>query len=291
MEKLKVIQLTSSNREFNLYEANPCVMALGFFDGVHLGHQEVINKAKAAAVKRNLPLVVMSFFPHPKEVISKGNKMFPYLMPMDEKQKKLEKLGVQIFYLVHFDREFAALSPEKFVENYLLDFGAELVVAGFDFTYGRYGDGNMDRMKADAKGLLNVIKVGKMEYEGEKISSTMIRNLICSGKVEQIPSFLGELYQIEGTVFWNNEDVDVYIRPNYLLPSSGIYHVTVSNGYKTCSQEALVRNGKLKLLISKKRNFSFSNHEVIRIYWRRKLTKERPHLIGSVQHPFDSVIS
>jgi riboflavin kinase/FMN adenylyltransferase len=289
--KLKVIHLKLSNRESNLHGAKPCVMALGFFDGVHLGHQEVINKAKAAAVKRNLPLVVMSFFPHPKEVISKGNKMFPYLMPMDEKEKKLEILGVQIFYLVHFDREFAALSPEKFVKNYLLDFGAELVVAGFDFTYGRNGEGNMDRMIADAKGLLNVIKVGKIEFAGEKISSTMIRNLICSGKVEQIPSFLGEPYQIEGTVLWNKEDVNVYIHPNYLLPSSGIYNVTVSNGYKTYSQEALVCNGKLKLIISKKGNFSFSNHEIIRIYWRGKLTKEWSHLVDQVQQPLESLMS
>src|SRR5436190_24081178 len=88
--KLKVIHLTMSNRATYLNQAKPCVMALGFFDGVHLGHKEVIKEAKIAADKRNLPLVVMSFFPHPKEVLTNGKKMFPYLMPLDEKQKKLE---------------------------------------------------------------------------------------------------------------------------------------------------------------------------------------------------------
>lgn len=76
-----------SNRETYLNQAKPCVMALGFFDGVHIGHQEVIKTAKRAADKKDLPLVVMSFFPHPKEVLSREKKIFPYLMPLDEKQK------------------------------------------------------------------------------------------------------------------------------------------------------------------------------------------------------------
>jgi riboflavin kinase/FMN adenylyltransferase len=258
-------------------------MALGFFDGMHLGHQEVIKKAKAAAVKRNLPLVVMSFFPHPKEVISNGKKMVHYLMPMEKKQEKLDQLGVEIFYLVHFEKEFAALTPSQFVKNYLLDFGVKLVVAGFDFTYGCKGEGNMDRLMADSNGKLNVIKVGKIEFEGEKVSSTIIRNLICSGKVEQIPSFLGEPYQIEGTVLFDKDNVDVHIFPYYLLPSAGIYQVTVSNGFKTSKHKVLVENGKLKLLSAKPWDHSFSHYQMIRIYWEKRLANDGTQLLEQEQ--------
>jgi riboflavin kinase/FMN adenylyltransferase len=249
-------------------------MALGFFDGVHLGHQEVIKTAKAAADKRNLPLAAMSFFPHPKEVLSKGKKEFSYLMPLDEKQKKLEQLGVEIFYLVHFDKEFAALSPNQFVKNYLLDFEAKLVVAGFDFTYGRNGEGHMDRMVGDSNGILNVIKVGKIDFKGEKISSTMIRNLVCSGKVDEIPNFLGEVYQIEGTLAYKQKHVHIKASPYYLLPSSGIYEVGLVNGSEYWKQEVIVRNDQITFMLPERGLVPFIHSETIRIHWLTRLPSQ-----------------
>ena len=266
-------------------------MALGFFDGVHIGHQEVIKTAKSAADKKNLPLVVMSFFPHPKEVLSREKKIFPYLMPLDEKQKKLEQLGVQIFYLVHFDREFAALSPKQFVKNYLLDFGAQLIVAGFDFTYGYKGEGNMDRLIEDSNGILDAIKVGKIGFEGEKISSTMIRNLLHLGNVERISSFLGEPYYIEGTVLLNREDIKVHIHPYYLLPASSIYRVILSNGRDTFKQDVLIQNRQLLLNFSQKRSFPFAENEVIRIYLERNLTNAGTKSSDQIQLPLVSLMS
>ena len=141
---MKVVHVTNSNRDAFLSEVEPCVIALGFFDGVHLGHQAVIKAAKRAADEKKLPLVIMSFFPHPKEVLSNGKKIVSYLMPLADKQKKFKQLGVQTFCMVQFDSEFAALTPKQFVQNYLFDFGAQQIVAGFDFTYGCRGEGNMD---------------------------------------------------------------------------------------------------------------------------------------------------
>ena len=285
---MKVIHVNRSNWEKHSNEAMPCIMALGFFDGVHLGHQEVIKTAKREADKRNLLLAVMSFLPHPKEVLSKEDKMFPYIIPQEKKQEKLAKLEVEIFYLVHFDKEFAGLPPEKFVKKYLLDFGARIIVAGFDFTYGCHGKGNMERMKMDSNGLLDVIKVGKIESAGKKISSTMIRNLLFLGKVEQIPFFLGEPYQIEGTLSLNSKGINVFISPFYLLPSPGLYKVTVSNGFRTRQQEAFIDNGQIKLLASNKGDYPFAENEVIYIVLEEKLTnvyitsieEEKPALIS-----------
>ena len=268
---MKVFHVTNSNRDAFLSEAEPCVMALGFFDGVHLGHQAVIKAAKRAADEKRLPLVVMSFFPHPKEVLSNGKNDVSYLMPLADKQKKFKELGADTFYLVQFNVEFAGLTPKQFVQDYLIDFGAKQIVAGFDFTYGSRGEGNMDRVQADSAGRLESIKVEKLEFEGEKISSTLIRNLICSGKVEEIPHYLGEPYQIEGTVSLNKYSAAIIVNPHYSLPSAGIYEVTVTNGRETWKHEALILSGQLTFMLSESRHCPLMENETIRIYWERRL--------------------
>ena len=268
---MKVFHVTNCNRDTLLSEAKPCVMALGFFDGVHLGHQAVIKAAKRAADEKKLPLVIMSFFPHPKEVLSNGEKIVSYLMPLADKQRKFKELGAETFYVIQFNSEFAALTPKQFVQNYLLDFGAEQIVAGFDFTYGCRGEGNMDQILADSDRRLESKKVEKVVFEGEKISSTLIRSYIRSGKVEEIPQYLGEPYQIEGTVSLNKHFADIIVNPHYLLPSSGIYEVTVTNGRETWKQEAFILSGQLTFMLSESRKCPLTENETIRIYWERRL--------------------
>ena len=90
----------------------------------------------------------MSFFPHPKVVISNGKEKVNYLMPISEKEKILKSLGVDTFYIVKFDKTFAQLSPEEFVAEYLTSLGVVHAVAGFDFTYGRRGAWEFESLKA-----------------------------------------------------------------------------------------------------------------------------------------------
>lgn len=160
-------------------------MALGFFDGIHYGHLEVIQTAKGIARDKELSLSAMSFFPHPKVVISDGKEQVNYLMPITEKEKILESLGVDTFYIVKFDKTFAQLSPEEFVADYLISLGVVHAVAGFDFTYGRRGLGNLNRLKQDSKGHIEATQVEKVECEGVKISSTRIREMLLQGRVEE----------------------------------------------------------------------------------------------------------
>jgi riboflavin kinase/FMN adenylyltransferase len=269
---LEIIHVTNSNRRRTLLKAKPCVMALGFFDGVHLGHQQVIKEAKRHADEQKLPLMIMSFFPHPKEVLSNGKRVVPYLMPLSDKQKIFEKLGAERFYVVQFNAEFVSLSPKQFVQSYLLDFGAKLVVAGFDFTYACRGEGNIDRIKSDSDGKIEGIKVNKIEFEGEKISSTLIRKLIFSGELEKIPRYLGDYYQIKGRVRLKKQNADIFVNPYYLLPASGIYEVTVTNKQVISKQTAFVLNGMLKLFSPHGQRFPFKESETIRLYWNKRLT-------------------
>jgi riboflavin kinase / FMN adenylyltransferase len=274
---LEFIHVTSNNREQTLLRTKPCVVALGFFDGVHLGHQQVIKEAKRAAEEQELPLVIMSFFPHPKEVLSNGKKIIPYLMPMNDKRRIFEELGADCFYLIQFTKEFAALSPREFVQTYLLDFGAKQVVAGFDFTYGHRGEGNMDTLKSDSDEKIVGIRVDKIEWEGEKISSTLIRNLVLSGEVERIASYLGNDYQNEGRIIFRKKHVEVVLHPYYLMPASGWYEVNVNLHQEATTQIAVVRDGRLTLLSPQGQVFPFHEWETVQLSWKKVLPKGYVH--------------
>ena len=216
--------------------ANPNVMALGFFDGLHQGHRKVIQTALQKAKEKKVQLAVMSFFPHPKTVISNGKKQVCYLMPLAEKEKLLEQLGVDLFYIVQFDKEFASLSPQQFVSQYLVKLGVVHAVAGFDFSYGSRGLGNLDRLKNDSGGLIEVTKVEKVECQGEKISSTCIRERLVKGLVEEIPHFLGRPYEVKG----NWDEFSIHIESYYTLPAPGCYMVTVKKGPLSYVTELMV---------------------------------------------------
>ena len=240
---METIYLNQNNLAFWQGRAKPTVMALGFFDGVHKGHCEVINTAAKIAKERNLSLAVMSFFPHPKTVISNGK--VNYLMPLSEKQEKLRKLGVDIFYIVEFDKDFASLLPAHFVTKYLVNLDVVHAVAGFDYTYGCKGAGNMDRLKADSGGLIDVTKVEKLEFQGEKISSTCIREKLLNGEVEELLSLLGHAYEVECE--WDGKELKH--KPYYTLPAPGCYEVTLKSmigSFKT--QVIVLKKGEHQVL-------------------------------------------
>src|SRR5690606_30766054 len=106
---LKTVYLNPENLQRYQQQAGPCVIALGFFDGVHKGHQQVIQAARNVAREKGVSLAVMSFFPHPKEVLTNGSQQVDYLMPVKEKQRIFKELGVDIAYIVEFNSSFSAL--------------------------------------------------------------------------------------------------------------------------------------------------------------------------------------
>lgn len=209
------------------------VMALGYFDGMHKGHQKVIRTAKEVADKLGISSAVMTFNPHPKEVLTKQAKPFKYITPLSDKIEKINSLGIDTVYVVEFTPAFAKLDPQTFVDDYLIDLGAVHVVAGFDFTYGAYGKGTMATLPYHACERLNVTIVDKCEQNHEKVSSTKVRQLLADGLVEKIPFYLGEPYQLQGTVIDGDKRgrtigfPTANIKPSdrYLIPKTGVYAV------------------------------------------------------------------
>ncbi|GAF63668.1 riboflavin biosynthesis protein [Bacillus sp. TS-2] len=214
----------------------PSVMALGYFDGVHKGHQQVIKTAAKVAIEQKLPLAVMTFHPHPKEVLSTSTKPMRYITPLQEKMEQMKKLGVDQFYIISFTKEFASLSPQQFVKDYLISLNVQHVVAGFDFTYGAKGKGNMDTIEEDSKGHFNFSMVPALKNGPIKVSSTHIRELIHQGEVQLIPDDLGRYYKMSGTVIDGEKrgrklgfpTANIQMNERYEIPKTGVYVVKLS---------------------------------------------------------------
>ena len=102
----------NDGQDSSLPKSEPCVMAMGFFDGVHIAHQQVIQEAKNIAKKRKVKLAVMTFFPHPREVLCGGKEKMNYLTPLEVKINKFAQLGVDKLYVIKFDQAFARAFPK-----------------------------------------------------------------------------------------------------------------------------------------------------------------------------------
>ncbi|MGJ9385050.1 adenylyltransferase/cytidyltransferase family protein [Salipaludibacillus sp. CF4.18] len=210
--------------------SEPCVMALGFFDGVHLGHQQIVKTAKTIADQRDLKLAVMTFSPHPSSVIKKGKQVTKYITPIAIKEKTFKKLGVDILYVVEFTSQVAKIPHDTFVEEYLCGLKCKHAVAGFDYNYGFKGKGDMAQLNVDAAGRFGVTTVEKQEKCHHKVSSTLLRELISSGRVDEVPTYLGSRYEVEGVLKKNSCGYTLNIDSDYFLPCSGSYEVTLIKG-------------------------------------------------------------
>ncbi|MFP8781714.1 riboflavin biosynthesis protein RibF [Planococcus plakortidis] len=196
---MKIIHL-SYPHEMKAQEQGPLSMAIGFFDGVHKGHQQVIGTAIDKAQAGGMKSAVMTFDPHPSLVLGGRKEEVFYITPLGQKMEILQEMGVDICYIVRFTSEFAKLSPEQFIEHFIDGLNVKEVVAGFDFSFGYKGGGNMALMESHGNGRYQVTTVGKIEAENEKVSSTRIRHLLKDGLVEPVHHLLGRPYRISGTV-------------------------------------------------------------------------------------------
>lgn len=179
----------------------PIVLALGFFDGIHLGHKEVITTAKKVAQERGFKAAVMSFNQHPSVIFQNVDpKSIQYVSPLERKKELLESLGVDIFYLVDFTKEFGALSPQEFVDQYIVGLKAKVVVAGFDYTYGKRDVANMELLPKYASNRFEIISIAEQKSENGKISSTAVRDLLLKGEIEKANELLGYEYIMNGVV-------------------------------------------------------------------------------------------
>lgn len=194
---MKIVHLTYPVKENIL--ASKIVLALGFFDGVHLGHQRLVCRAKEIAKQKNLPLVVMTFDRHPKEVYE-NKKDFKYLETLEEKADKMTELGVDYLAVMPFTKQFSTIGAQDFVDNVIVKLNADTVVAGFDYTYGPKEIANMEHLPDFAKGRFKIVVMPEQIFAGKKIGSTKIRQAVKDGNMELACELMGHHYVMSGTI-------------------------------------------------------------------------------------------
>lgn len=210
------------------------VLALGFFDGVHLAHQHVIKRAKIEAEKRALPLAVMTFDLSPAVMFQHRHpNTVQYLTLFSEKEQIMANLGVDILYCVENTSAFCAQSPQTFVENYIVHLNAKVVVAGFDYTYGKKEIANMAKLPFYAKNRFEIIEVSEVIQSGTKVGSTGIKQAIKEGEIALANTKLGYTYFISGRIVHGKKigrtigfpTANILVSPDKLIPKVGVYVV------------------------------------------------------------------
>jgi riboflavin kinase / FMN adenylyltransferase len=209
------------------------VVTIGTFDGVHLGHQKILEQITKSAHDLNCESLVLTFFPHPRMVLQEDTEM-KQLNTLNEKIALLDKLGVDNLVVHPFDKEFSRLTAEEFVKDVLVDvFKVKKIIIGYDHRFGRNRTANIDDLITFGQTYgFEVEQISAEEINEVSISSTKIRNALLEGNVELAASYLGYHYSLTGIVSKGKQlgrtigypTANIRINESYkLIPANGVY--------------------------------------------------------------------
>ena len=213
----------------------PTVLTIGTFDGVHLGHQKIVERVVTTARQEGLLATVFTFFPHPRMVVQhdKGLKL---IHTLEEKKQLLQQLGVDLLVVQPFNEAFAQLSAEEFVSTILVQrLNVKKVIIGYDHRFGRNRTANIDNMRLfGEKYGFAVEEISVQEVDEVSVSSTKIREALNKGDVTTAEHYLGTPYSLTGTVVHGLKlgrtlgypTANIQVTEDYkLIPKDGVYAV------------------------------------------------------------------
>ena len=223
------------------HDIDAFVACIGFFDGIHLGHQALLRKTISIAKDKGLKSGMITFFPHPSAVLQ--HKQVMYLTPTALKQNLLDAFGLDYLIIVNFTTEFSKQSGSAFIEDTLCKLPLKHLVVGFDFRFGFQGKGDV-QLLTQSQSCFEVSVIEQISDQYNKISSTLIKSLISNGEVELAHQYLSRPHQVRGHVIQGNQrgrtigyptaNIDVF--DDVTIPSKGVYiaNVTIdSNVYQS----------------------------------------------------------
>lgn len=208
-------------------QKNPVVACIGYFDGMHKGHQALVNATIEKAKELGVESGLITFDPDPW-VTLRNEKDVKHITPLQQRINIAVELGIKNIFILNFTKEMAALSPLDFIK--VLDScNIKALICGFDYHYGQFGKGDIESLKRDAD--FEVVVIDAVSDNEGKISSTRITNLIEEGEVHKAEELLGYAYRVEGYVVHGNAKgrtigyptANVSVPSEYLEPKGGVY--------------------------------------------------------------------
>lgn len=230
---MRIVQI-DANKPFKIEK--PICACIGYFDGLHLGHQSLIKATVDYANKHHLEPALITFDPDPAVILHKQH-LVKHLTPMKQRMHLAHQFGIKNIIILRFTPTMANLSGEKFVTDILNQANIQKLICGFDFRYGFKGEGNIDTLKRLGHFELQVIE--QVSHLDEKISTTKIKHYIQQGHIEKANALLGQSYTVYGQVIKGKQlgrtigfpTANVQVENEYILPKEGVYacYVYVKN--------------------------------------------------------------
>lgn len=210
------------------------VVTSGTFDGVHVGHQKILARLREIARQPGGESVVLTYWPHPRLIISPGSHDLKLLSTIDEKVELLAQYGVDHLIIIPFTKEFSRLSSEQFIRQMLVEkIGTKKLVIGYDHRFGKNREGSFEHLQQNAAQYGFVVEeIPRQEVDDVGVSSTRIRHALLSGHVHTANDYLGRPYRLTGKVVPGDQlgrtigfpTANIYVEEPYkLIPMDGIY--------------------------------------------------------------------
>ena len=220
----------------NLFEiklSKSTIATIGTFDGIHIGHQKILNSLARFAKENSLKSVVITFDPHPRKIINKKNSI-ELINTIEEKKEKLKTLGIDYLIVQKFDEKFSETEANKFVEILKNNINIEKLIVGYDHRFGKNRNADINDLKKYGKELnFEVIEIDALEIEEVNISSTKIRSAIKEGNIRLANSYLGYNFFLSGEVVKGHSrgkelgfpTANLKIDEDKIIPKNGVYLV------------------------------------------------------------------
>lgn len=234
---------------------------IGYFDGIHLGHRQLIDKTIEEAKIRGIKSAMITFHPDPWVVI-KNIKKVEHLTTMKDRMDIVERLGIDIWIILNFTKDLSECEPQRFLDDILCKMPIEALIFGYDFRFGYRGKGDSEYLKTHGSHCFDAFEVGQISDSGEKISSTRISEAIVSGDIIMANRLLDRAYSVSGIVVGGRHKgreigfptANLDYPQEYILPKIGVY-----------IGEADVPQGRFKAMINIGHNPTFNSRSEISI--------------------------
>lgn len=231
---MQELRINLENTPYIDYPINACI---GYFDGLHIGHQRLVERVVQLSKENGAIPALITFDPDPWAVL-KGLRNIPHLSSMEDRKQLATQLGIELWIVLAFDETMANLSIQSFHEKILNPLHLQTLVCGYDFHYAQKGQGNTETLQAQSQFAVEVIE--EVSSGKEKISSTRIEQCLLKGEIQEANSYLSRPYCLRGNVVHGKRlghemgfpTANLAVHETYIYPRIGVYVGSVEIHHK-----------------------------------------------------------